>query len=198
MRYILLLIALVCIWGGGQGVYTASQNKTPSIIDVNSLTDGELPEKEWLQLENCKVNLTEAVYFESVFGNGLAEELFIPLNTENDSIAVFVSEKSQNVLDVFNLINTQTDPVKTDHFIEKYKHLIFKDSITYTGLVRYGIDLDNKQWRHLASTSPKLVKKFIIIDKNTVPSNKSSYFILSLGVLLLIFSIRSFLKRKAS
>ncbi len=171
MKYILLIVALVCIWGGGQGVYTASQNETPSVYDVNSLSDGKIPEKEWLQLENCKVNLTEAVFFENAFSNGLAEELFIPLNTQNDSIAVFVSEKSQNVLDVFNLINTQTDPAKTDHFIEKYKHLIFKDSITYTGLVRYGIDLDNKQWRHLAGTSPKLLKRFITIDKNTLLLN---------------------------
>ncbi|PPK93312.1 hypothetical protein LY01_02597 [Nonlabens xylanidelens] len=196
MKYILLIIALICIWGGSQGVYTSINNSSPTVYDVNSFVNGIIPKEEWLQLENCNINLMESIYFESAFGNGLAEELFIPLNTQNDSITVFISEKSQNVLDVFNLINTQTDPEKAQNYFEKYEHLIFKDSITYSGIVKYGIDLDNKQWRQLSSTSPKIISKFLILDNNTTPDSIFSYFILGLGVLLLLLSIKSFLKKE--
>ncbi len=198
MRYFTLLLAIVCLWGGGQGVYTALKNTEPTIYDVNTLSDSKMPEEKWLTLNNCYYNLMESVYFESAFGNGLAEELYVPLNTKNDSIAVFVSIKDKNVLDVFNLVNSQTDAAKAEHFYNKYKHLIIKDSLSFSGVVRYGIDLDNKQWRELASVSPKLVKEFIILDANTAPNSKFSYVMLGLGVIFLFFAVRSFFRNKKS
>ncbi len=197
MKYIVLLIAIACIWGGGQGVYTAKENKYPTVYDINTLSGKNMPTKKWLQLENCDINLTEAIYFKSaLLGSNLAKELYIPLNTQNDSITVFLAQKAKNVLEVFNLINTQTDSEKTKYFLNKYQHLIIKEKQTYTGVVRHGIDIDNKEWRQLASTSPKLVKNFIILDNNTTPNSGFSYTILVIGIVILLFFIRSLFNRK--
>jgi hypothetical protein len=194
----LLLIAIACLWGGGQGIYTAYENQVPTVYDINDLTGDNMPKEKWLTLNNCHINLTESVYFESAFGNGLATELYTPLNTNNDSISVFLVQKTKGAVDVFNLINTQTDPTKTNHFVEKYQHLIFKENMVYTGLVRYGIDLDSKEWRQLANTSPKLVNDFIILDYNTAPNNKFSYTMFIIGLVVLIVAAKKMTAKKQS
>lgn len=194
-RLLLPFIALVLLIGGGQGIYTAKKNSKPSEYGLNELSSLNIPKEKWLTLKDCNFNLTESVFFQNAFDNGLAKEIYTPLKSNNDSIVAFVAQKTQGLLDVFNLINTQTDIAKRSHFIEKYKSQIFQEGLTYTGLVRYGIDLDQKQWRQLAGSSPKLIKNFIILDYNTAPSSGFSYFMFGLGLLLAFIGIRNFMSK---
>lgn len=184
------IITLALLIGGGQGVYTAMQNKQPTTYSINAINSNNMPKEKWLTLTNCNFNLTESVYFESALGNGLAKEIYTPLHSENDSIVVFVAQKTQGLLDVFNLINTQTDIDKRNHYITKYKDQIFQENLTYSGVVRYGIDLDNKQWRQLSQTSNLVAKNFLILDYNTKPSSGMSYFMLGVGVIFAFISIK--------
>ena len=195
-KKLLLLIAFALLIGGGQGIYTAMQNQKPTEYNLNELKGFNMPKEKWLTLKDCNFNLTESVFFQNALGNGLAEEIYTPLHSNNDSTVVFIAQKTQGLLDVFNLINTQTDIAKRNHFIDKYKSQIFQENLTYTGLVRYGIELDQKQWRQLAGSSPKLVKNFIILDYNTAPSSGFSYVMFGLGLLLASLGIKSFMNKK--
>lgn len=195
-KLLTLIIALALLIGGGQGIYTAMQYTQPTEYSLNELSGSNMPKEKWLTLKNSSFNLTESVFFQNAFGNGLAEEIYTPLYSNNDSIVVFVAQKTQGLLDVFNLINTQTEVAKRNHFIGKYKSQIFQKGLTYTGLVRYGIDLDPKQWRQLVTSSPKVVKNFIIIDYNTAPSSGFSYFMFGLGLLLAFIGIKGFMNKK--
>ena len=192
---ILLLVAIAAIWGGAQGIYTAKQNPTPTAYELNNLSGKNMPVEKWLQLKNCNFNLLESVYFESVFGDGLANELYVPLKSTNDSIVALLYTKTKDWVNLFNLVTSQTDPEKAAHFYKKYKQIAVQDSVDFKGLVRFGIDLDLKEWRQLAGSYPKLVKNFIIIDQNTKPSASFSYFMLGIGALLLFWGGKRFLKK---
>lgn len=196
-KVIILLIAIAAIWGGVQGIYTAKQNPTPTAYELNGLSGQNMPAEKWLKLKNCNFNLLESVYFESAFGDGLANELYVPLKSKNDSIVALLYTKTTDWVNLYNLITSQTDPAKATEFYKKYKHIAIQDSINFKGLVRYGIDLDQKEWRQLAGSYPKLVKNFIIIDQNTKPSATFSYFMLVVGVFLLFCrGIKWFIKKE--
>lgn len=194
-KLFLPIVALALLIGGGQGIYTAMQNSEPTVYDLNSITGANMPSEKWLTLKNCDFNLTNSVFFEGITGNGLAEEIFTPVTSDQDSIVVFIAQKTKGLLDVFNLVNTQTEVEKRNHYINKYKSQIFQKDLTFTGVVRYGIELDQKKRRQLARISPKLVNNFIILDYNTAPSSGFSYFMFGLGVILAIVNIKSFMKK---
>lgn len=195
MKYFLILVTIACIWGGGQGVYTYIKNQEPTEYNLPTIGNQNIPKEQWLVLTNCNFNLMESVYFESSLGDGLADELYTPLHNQNDSIVAFIYQQTQGVLDLYNLVSTQTEEDKFMHFVEKYKEQISQEGITYSGLVRYGIDLDNDEWRQLSGVSSLVVDNFIILDYNTEPSAGFSFFMIGFGLLFLYLSIKSFIKK---
>lgn len=195
MKYSLLIISLVIIFGGSQGIYTSIKNPNPTVYDLNELTSSSIPSEEWITLKNCDINLLEAAYFENAFSNGLAKEIYIPLHSsESDTVIALLATKNKNILDVYNLIQSQTDEQKALEFISKYTDQVYQNDREITGLVRFGIELDNKEHRKLHQISENIVNDFIIIDYNTKPKTTFYYFILGIGVLLLLLSIKKLTK----
>ena len=196
MKYILLLLAAITIFGGSQGIYTSIKNPNPTVYDLDKLDPNSIPEEKWVTLKNCDFNLTEAAYFQTTFGNGLAEEIYIPLrSSEHQDVLVLLATKNKNTLDVYNLITSQTDQEKAIEYTKKYIEQVIQENREITGLVRFGIDLDPKEQRQLMKTSEDLVNNFFILDYNKKPSTKLSYFFLGLGLILLLISTKQFLQQ---
>ncbi len=190
MKYFLLIISLIAILGGSQGIYTSVKNPNPTIYNLDSLSTSDTPDKEWITLKNCDINLLNAAYFENTFGNGLAKEIYIPLrSSNNDSVIALLATKNKNTLDVYNLINSQTDEQKAIEFTEKYKDQVFQENIELSGTVRFGIELDNREHRRLKKISEYIVNDYIIIDYNKKPQKGLYYFIIIIGIVLLLISI---------
>jgi len=191
MKYVLLAISLIIIFGASQGIYTYIQNPEPTVYNLDNISAKEIPQEKWITLTNCDFSLLDAAFFETTFGNGLADKIYIPLrSSNNDTIIALLATKNQNILDVYNLVQSQRDEQKAIVYIEEYKDQIFQEDRELTGLVRFGIDLDNKEHRKLHAINDNIVGNFIIIDYNTKPKSTLYYFLLGLGILILIFAIK--------
>jgi hypothetical protein len=199
MRFLLVIVSIACLWGGGQSLYTYLTNSEATAYSVADLRE-KAPDEKWLAINNCYLNLTESVYFEGVAGDGKADELFIPIRSTFDdqvdgSYYGFVVTKDINLLNIFNAVNTIVDDAKLDTIFTTYESWIFQQDTTVTGIVQFGIDLDNDELRQLRSNFPNLNDEFVIIEAGTSPSLGMSIFFLVVGVPLFLFSIRKLTNR---
>ena len=196
MKKILLLIGLALVWGGGQGIYTSFKNTEPTTYNINEITGDNLPEKEWVKLKNCNIDITQGVYFTSAFSNNIADEIYVPLtNPEIDSIIGFVAIKDEFTVKLFNVLNRTSSEEKLQEIFYKNEDDIIKLNQEVSGLLRFGIDLDQKENQQLYDSSKNVVANFILIDQGESPDTGLSYFLFILGLVLTVVSLIKIFKR---
>ena len=146
--------ALYLMWMGGQGLYTSVKNRTPMELACEHY-DEVKPNKEWLRLTGCELNLMESSYMEE---NGKAVELFIPARgpgeEEGGPIYVLVATDDKELLALTNeMMNFETERELMSYFARNRSKLHFKRDVQ--GLVRYGVDLDDSDRAELAGSMPR-------------------------------------------
>ena len=89
---LVVLGALYMMWMGGQGLYTSIKNRAPMEIACENYDDVK-PNKEWLKLTGCTLNVLESSYMEE---GGEVTELYIPARgageDEGDPLYVLVGK----------------------------------------------------------------------------------------------------------
>lgn len=197
MKAIFLLIGVALLWGGGQGVYTSIKNTEPKEYDVNNIKSGSLPDKEWIKLINSNIDITQAVYFQSVFDTNKAKELYVPLiNPRIDSIIGFLTIKDEFTVNLFNTLNNTKDEEKLLEIYNEYEDYIVMERQEISGLIRFGIEKDRKENQQLYDSQNNIISGFFVIDKDVSPEYGLSYFIFVLGLILTFFSLRKILIKK--
>ncbi len=177
--------ALYLMWMGGQGLYTSVKNRTPMELACEHYDDVK-PNKEWLRLTGCDLNLMESSYKEE---NGKAVELFIPARgpgeKEGDPIYVLLATDDEDLLALTNeMMNFETERELMNYFSKHRSKLHFKRDVQ--GLVRYGVDLDDSDRAELAGLDAALAPDFVIVDDGKDPAFAKSLGFLGGGIVLFL------------
>lgn len=191
---IAVLVGFYLLWTGGQGLYTAVKNHDPLEVACQSYSEVG-PSQEWLTLTGCSLNLLEASYTET---GGKVTELFIPARparpargdaeAEDDApIHILVATKDSELLALANQLIQIEDQAGMMRFALEHGDKMFP-ARNVSGLIRYGVDLDDDERAQLKSLDASLHEDFVILDEGKTPGFGRSLGFFSGGVLLVLIT----------
>ena len=177
--------ALYLMWMGGQGLYTSMKNRTPMELPCGNY-DEVKPNKEWLKLTGCELNVIESSYMEE---NGKITELYIPARApgeqEGDTIYILVATDDSELIAMTNeMVQLGSEAELMSYFSRNRSKLYFTKDVQ--GLVRYGVDLDDSERADLAGLDDTLASDFVIVDDGKEPGFGKSLGFLGGGIVLLL------------
>jgi len=178
-----LVIAL--LWGGGQGIYTGLSNTKQTELSLADYTK-QKPTATWLKLKDCQVNTLDAAY-SSKWGS--IKEVYIPLSVPGagpgEKIHVLLAtEDSATIKFIEQMNNVKTDQEGLKFAIENKEKLMAKRDVE--GVIRFGIDLKDKDRRKLAALDKNLTPDFVIISEGEKPQIILSIVMFGGGIVLLL------------
>jgi hypothetical protein len=188
---LLLIVTAGLLWGGGQGVYTALSNRQPTVLTYDEYVKTK-PHATWLELQECVLSLPQASIRTTRTTNRM-KEAFIPIisapGQKEERTSVLVATTDPATLALLEQFNQTTDEA------EKRKLMIsnldrFFPKRTVKGLVRFGIDMNDRDRRKLADLDQNLASDFVIIDEGKEPGLVPSALMLLVGVVLAAWSLR--------
>jgi hypothetical protein len=168
-------------WAGGQNIYTGMTNRTPTQLSLAEYARTK-PSAHWLHLTNCRLVITDAMYRESV---GSIKELFIPVRAEGEGTgmcSVLLSTKDPGLLLLYQQLQKSSSKEEAIGYLQHHKDKVFNREIK--GLVRFGIDMKDKERRKLAQLDKTLASDFIILNEGTEPSVGTGIGLLAGGLAL--------------
>ncbi len=185
------LIAIALLWGGGQGVYTALKNRQPLEITVSDYI-AKKPNAEWVTLKDAQLNLLEAAHKERL---GKISEIFIPVRPKGEStdgpVHILLSTKDDAIVAALEDLNKSGGTMKEAlNAASRHADKLFMQK-DVSGLIRFGIDSDDKTRAKLAKLDMKLTPDFVIMNDGAAPSLLGSMSMLGIGVLVGFFMLRS-------
>jgi hypothetical protein len=194
-KIFLAFIALVMLWGGGQGVYVSVTNTSPSRYSVKEYIDNK-PSAKWLQLSGARLDLT-AVTYSSTFGVGDAKEVYIPVvpigQEESQEIHLLLATKDPKILETVDKLRALKSEDEVMQFIFKNASslLIERD---VEGLIRFGLEFKEDDKHALKRENPNLSEDFVVIDEGTKPDYFATAFVFICGICLSAWLIYDFRK----
>jgi hypothetical protein len=187
---LLPVISVALIIGGGQSVYTGLKNRKPTEISIDSLADKK-PSAEWLKINGGVLDTMNSSYTSS-FGVGEAKSIYVPLvPTRDDSsqgtIHVLVVTKDPALLEFTNELREREKsigPKGADaEFITKNLDKL-KVARTVQGLVKFGIDGNDKETRKIRALYDNLADDALILEEGEAPSTGKGVGLLAAGLVL--------------
>jgi hypothetical protein len=149
---------------GGQQLYTALTNRTPTVLSYDEYIQTK-PKADWLTPTNCLISLGASSY-KTTIGSETLTELFIPVRSKlSDSKTIHVLLATRNEQMISTFMEIQKIHSKTDAFawaLTNHDRVFPRRDVT--GLVRFGIEMENKERRKLAKLQESIADDFIIID----------------------------------
>jgi hypothetical protein len=184
------LIVIALLWGGGQGVYTALKNRQPLQITVSDYI-AKKPNAEWVTLKDAQLNLLEAAHKERL---GKISEIFIPVRPKGEStdgpVHILLSTKDDTIVAALEDLNKSSGTMKESlNAASRHADKLFMQK-DVSGLIRFGIDSDDKTRAKLAKLDMKLAPDFVIMNDGAAPSLLGSMSMLGIGVLIGFFKLR--------
>ena len=200
---LLPLVSIVLVFGGGQSVYTAVKNRKPTEIAITDLI-ARKPSAEWLNIGGGVLDTTNASYT-SAFGAGEAKSIYVPLvapgtmSTEGE-IHVLVLTKDPDLLRVTNEARKLDDSkapeaAAAEFLLKNLDQLQVARSVQ--GLVKFGIEADDKKTRKIRKLYGNLAKDVVILEEGKSPSAAQGIAFLVAGLVLGGFLMRSFARKSA-
>ena len=179
-------------WYGGQGVIDYLQNAGVTEISCEQY-QRKRPDATWLSLTDCVLDIQETAYSGD---DDDPDELLIPLlpapgededisDQPGRSVAVFQTQDRElrrimgklgsgdedNMAELMSAIELATVPA------------------TYSGLVAFGVDLDDSERAQLAALDNNLDPSFVIVQDGKEPSLQRSLAMLGGGLGLAAFGV---------
>lgn len=184
------LIVIALLWGGGQGVYTALKNRQPLEITVSDYI-AKKPNAEWVTLKDAQLNLLEAAHKERL---GKISEIFIPVRPKGEStdgpVHILLSTKDDAIVAALEDLNKSSGTMKEAlNAASRHADKLFMQK-DVSGLIRFGIDSDDKTRAKLAKLDMKLAPDFVIMNDGAAPSLLGSISMLGIGVVIGFFMLR--------
>jgi len=172
----LFFVVIALLWGGGQSLYTALLNRTPTVVSISEYGKNR-PKAHWLRLTDCRLSLADSLYRKKYSS---IDELYIPLRASRDAgpIHVLLATKDAGLLAAFQELQACKSAEEVVKVYAKHNDKLTQRQ-SVQGLIRFGIDLKDKDWNKLASLEKSLAPDFVLLDEGKEPS-------LGLGIGLLI------------
>lgn len=196
---ILIFVAIALLWGGGQGVYTTLTNLKPTEMTYAEYIQSK-PAQKWLRLTDCVLPLTDSMYSQSRLTD-IIREVYIPVRApgENNTGTVhcLFATKDPNIIALvtrFNSIKSEDELVK--FAVENREALQAQRNIQ--GLVRFGIELKDKEKRKLTRLGENLAADFIIVDDGKKPAVAVSAVMFLAGLALTAWIVAGFFRKPSS
>jgi hypothetical protein len=188
---ILLVIAVIaCFWYGGQGVYTALQNRRPVQLGVGDLAKSK-PSAHWLALTNCDLAIMDAAYktVRSKYApatSGRITEAFIPLRapgqTLDDPCYAVLATEDPGILGQLEELRQVKNDADLNNWIAKNKNNV-RPHRDVTGLVKFGVETGMESGK-LGGLQRNLAPGYIVLAEGKKPNLTNG-----LGLILLGFVI---------
>jgi hypothetical protein len=182
----LVVIILCLLWTGGQRLYIAVTNRTPMIMSYDDYVQIK-PSAHWLRLTNCMLNLGEASY-KTIAGSKRPTEIYIPVQSsasDAGKVYVLVATKNQDLITTFMEMQNLQSKAEALAWALKNRDRIHSQR-GVTGLVRFGIDMKDKERRKLAKLHENIADDFIIVDEGERPNLTEGLGFLGGGIVLLV------------
>ena len=175
------------LWGGGQGVYQAVTNRAPTEVTCADLDLG-LPKGAWLRVSGCTGSLLDASFKTRL---GVVTEVYLPLHAKRDGETeppahLVLATRDREVVDLakkMSKIDSKDIKAMLGFVAENAKRLRHEKEVE--GMVRSGIDSDDKVLKHLREKKEGLAADFVVLDDGRKPGFLSA-LLLGAGVLLLL------------
>jgi len=182
-----VVIVVAFFWMGGQGLYTALLNRKPTVMSYDEYLRAR-PKATWLMLTNCRLALSDAA-FKSYAGSKQPTELYMPVKSQesrtNREVFVLLATRDPDLMATFAEMQNLKSETEEREWVLKNKERVFPRR-DVQGLVRFGIDLNDKDRRRLANLQSHLASDFIILDDGKRPELGKSLGFLVAGMVLLI------------
>lgn len=185
-----ILVTIALFWGGGQGLYTALFNLKPRDYSVGDYLKAK-PSTKWLNLTGGFLDITGMSYTGSKL-SGSIKEVYIPLvpakTNEESPVHILVSSKDPALLELATQLRDAKDQLAV------LKILMNKGGVYHerpiTGLIRFGIDLSDKDAKKLRELNGNLAPDFVILAEGEHPSLGLSIFMFLGGLTMVFFFVK--------
>lgn len=189
----LLLVSLVLLAHGGEGLYHAATNRQPVALTCNQLVQ-QRPRAMWLRVSGCDIDYLGAGYRES---NGHLDELFFPMRPPSQPptspIALVVATADPQVLAVAaRTIGNNQQPDQETYLVMMLRIVtMLRASKEVDGYARSGIIERLQTRRALAGLSAPLAPDFVALDLHAKPSSVTPGIEAGVGLALLLAALAS-------
>lgn len=162
---------MICsFWAGGQKLYTAITNRTPTVLSYDSYARTK-PSADWLVITNCQLNLTRASYL-SYASSADPYEYYVPVescNSPTGKVHILLKTADPELKATIAEMNKlNSDAAARAWVLKNYRRAFPR--LDVRGLVRYGIDLKSSERDQLAHAEKNIAQDFIILDSDSQPS----------------------------
>lgn len=173
---ILIVLAVAGLWGGGHSLYVTLRNGNQVEVSCADYEKSR-PDAEWLLLTHCAADV-DNIALETNKKSGKLTKVYVPVRPEGSpevgSPKIVVESDDDDLLELARDLRTDS----TEKSAQRLGKLLAQP---IDGLVRLGLELDDKRQTELANLNLGLTKDFAIVERGAHP--KSIWF--GLGVLLL-------------
>lgn len=180
-----LLVVIAMIVGGGQQLFVAVTNWSPTEMTCAAYAQ-QRPSGKWVDLHDCELHVEEASY-SSLFGVGDPSELFIPafpVGAGDDAKALVVLRTSdRGLLDLSTELAHLDKADETAQLTWLASHLSDLHPVRdVAGTVQFGIDLTAKEHDQVKALGDSLDPGFVIVKDGDEPHLAGALVMLALGV----------------
>lgn len=184
----LLLVSLVCLAHGGEGLYHAATNRQPVAVTCHQLQQ-QRPRALWLRVSGCDIDYLGAGYRES---NGHLDELFFPmrppLQPPTATIVLVVATADPQVLAIAaKTIGNNQQPDQETYLVMMLRIVtMLRASKEVDGYARSGFLQRLQTRRALAGLAAPLAPDFVALDLHARPSLVIPAITAGIGLALLL------------
>lgn len=195
------LIAAALLIGGGQGLWTAVTNTSPTEMSCAEYIETR-PSSKWVTLTGCTLAVLESSHEESLSGG--VERMYIPVYATPPEdqefatdIVIMLSTEDPAYVAAYTKLSGITDETELLRaVIDSYDEL-YVEPESITGLVRFGIELQDDEADQLRSLDESVVEDFVILDDDEEPKVLFSAGMFGGGLLVLLFKIFSIFRGRS-
>lgn len=195
-------VGLVII--GGQSVYTGLKNRKPTEVGIEALV-AKKPSAEWLIIKDGVLDTMNSAYSSS-FGVGDAHSVFVPLvppktDSSETKIHVLVMTKDPALVKFTNQAREFDKPGASETAAHEFilKNLDkMRVARTVQGLVKFGVEADDKETRKIRKLYNNLAADAIILEEGEEPSVFRGVVMFLVGLILGGVLLMSYTRKQAT
>ena len=185
-----ILVTIALFWGGGQGLYTALFNLKPRDYSVGDYLKAK-PSTKWLNLTGGFLDITGMSYTGSKL-SGTIKEVYIPLvpakTNEELPVHILVSSKDPALLELATQLRDAKDQLAVLKILMDKGGVYHERSVT--GLIRFGIELKDKDAKKLRELNGNLSPDFVILAEGERPALGLSILMFLGGLTMVFFFVK--------